>query len=287
MALGRGLGAILSEIEEAYANNINSIDDIVVKDERTSIEEIPVSLVVPNPYQPRKHFEQNALNELSESIKQHGLLQPIVVVRKNKEFLLVAGERRLRAHKLASMENIKAIVVNIEMEDIRLRELALIENIQREDLNSIELAISYSELLEVHNITHEELSQIVHKSRSQITNTIRLLTLHKDVQDALVNGKITQGHAKILVSLESDKQLIALNTIIGQKLTVRDTELMIQGHKKTLSTKKILPPSFKIEEYSEAISSILMLKHKIKANKLEIVFENREDIENFIELLKK
>ncbi len=286
MALGRGLGAILGEIEEAYANNLNNIDDIVFKDERTTIEEIAVSLVVPNPYQPRKHFDQSALSELSQSIKQHGLLQPIVVVRKENGFLLVAGERRLRAHKLASIKNIKAIVVNIEMEDIRLRELALIENIQREDLNSIELGISYAELLDVHNITHEELSLIVHKSRSQITNTIRLLTLHKDVQDALVNEKITQGHAKILVSLESDKQLIALNTIIGQKLTVRDTELMVQGHKKS-PAKKIIPASFKIEEYSKAISEILRLKHKIKANKLEISFENRKDIENFIELLKK
>lgn len=286
MALGRGLGAILGEIEDAYANNLNNIDDIVSKDERTTIEDISVSLVVPNPYQPRKHFDQSALSELSQSIKQHGLLQPIVVVRKENGFLLVAGERRLRAHKLASIENIKAIVVNIEMEDIRLRELALIENIQREDLNSIELGISYAELLDVHNITHEELSLIVHKSRSQITNTIRLLTLHNDVQDALVNEKITQGHAKILVSLESDKQLIALNTIIGQKLTVRDTELMVQGHKKA-PAKKITSAGFKIDEYSKSISAILKLKHKIKANKLEISFENRKDIENFIELLKK
>jgi ParB family chromosome partitioning protein len=286
MALGRGLGAILGEIEEAYANNLNNIDDIVIKDERTTIEEISVSLVDANPYQPRKYFDQSALQELSESIKQHGLLQPIVVVRKENGFLLVAGERRLRAHKLASIENIKAIVVNIEMEDIRLRELALIENIQREDLNSIELGISYAELLDVHNITHEELSLIVHKSRSQITNTIRLLSLHKDVQDALVKEKITQGHAKILVSLDNEKQLIALNTIIGQKLTVRDTELMIKGHKKA-PAKKIVPANFKIEEYSKSISEILKLKHKIKANKLEILFENKKDIENFIELLKK
>ncbi len=286
MALGRGLEAILGEIEEAYANNLDNIDEIVIKDDRASIEDISVALITPNPYQPRKHFDINALKELSESIKQHGLLQPIVVVRKEDGFLLVAGERRLRAHKLASLEHIKAIVVNVMMEDIRLRELALIENIQREDLNSIELGLSYAELLNVHNITHDELSLVVHKSRSQITNTIRLLTLHKNVQDALINGKITQGHAKILVALDSDKQLIALNTIIGQKLTVRDTELMIQGHKRA-PAKKITSSTFKIENYSKSIAEIIKLKHKIKGNKLEISFENREDIENFIELLKK
>lgn len=286
MALGRGLEAILGEIEEAYANNLDNIDEIVIKDDRASIEDISVALISPNPYQPRKHFDANALNELSESIKQHGLLQPIVVIRKEDGFLLVAGERRLRAHKLASLEHIKAIVVNVMMEDIRLRELALIENIQREDLNSIELGLSYAELLDVHNITHDELSLVVHKSRSQITNTIRLLTLHKNVQDALINGKITQGHAKILVALDGDKQLIALNTIIGQKLTVRDTELMIQGHKRT-PAKKITSSTFKIENYSKSIAEIIKLKHKVKGNKLEISFENREDIENFIELLKK
>ena len=228
MALGRGLGAILEEVEEAYSKNFDVIDTLALDNTRARIEDISVNLVTPNPYQPRKYFDEAALKELSDSIKQHGLLQPIVVIKKDDGYLLVAGERRLRAHKLANLSTVKAIVVQVNIDNIKLRELALVENIQREDLNPIELANSYSELIEVHQITHDELSTIVHKSRSQITNTLRLLSLIPQVQEELVNGRITQGHAKILVGLTPDKQKIALSTIIGQKLSVREAENTIQ-----------------------------------------------------------
>jgi len=174
-ALGRGLGAILDEIEEAYAKDLSDAESPELEAGGAHIEDLDVKNIAPNPYQPRKHFDESSLEELSASIKEHGLLQPIVVVAKEDGYILVAGERRLRAHRLAKLTAIKAIVVPLDIDTIKLRELALIENIQRENLNAIELANSYAELIEVHKITHDELSNIVHKSRSQITNTMRLL----------------------------------------------------------------------------------------------------------------
>ncbi|MBN2721361.1 MAG: ParB/RepB/Spo0J family partition protein [Campylobacterales bacterium] len=287
MALGRGLGAILEEVEEAYSKNLDEIDSLILDNAKAKIEDINVSLVVPNPYQPRKYFDENALRELSESIKQHGLLQPIVVIKKDNGYLLVAGERRLRAHKLANISIVRAIVVQVDIDNVKLRELALVENIQREDLNPIELANSYAELIEVHNITHDELSNIVHKSRSQITNTLRLLSLIPDVQEQLVNGKITQGHAKILVGLAPEKQKILLSTIIGQKLSVRETERIIKGYKQSAKPNDKKIPPFALNEYASLLKKLLPLKHKIKGNIIELEFSNKEEFTNFVEKLKK
>lgn len=291
MALGRSLGAILEDVEEAYSKNLIELDSLTLANNNAYIEEVDLSLITPNPYQPRKHFDEDALKELSDSILKHGLLQPIVVIKKDGGYILVAGERRFRAHKLAKLAKIKSIVVEIEIDSIRMRELALIENIQRENLNPIELANSYNELLEVHKITHDELSSVVHKSRSQITNTLRLLSLVPEVQEELVKGRITQGHAKILVGLADDKQRIALSTIIGQKLSVRDAEMMIKNYKnqeeknspksaKTLST-------FNIKKHANLLKERLPFSHKISSNKLEISFENEVEFEKFINMIKK
>jgi len=287
MALGKGLGAILEEVGQAYENEMFSTDGAISADVEDMIEQIDISLIDPNPYQPRKHFDEEKLIELSESIKRHGLLQPIVVVPVNDRYILVAGERRLRAHKLANFDKIKAIIADLNDDEIRMRELALIENIQREDLNPIELAHSYQELITVHKITHEELSQIVHKSRSQITNTLRLLSLDEYVAQALVDGKITQGHAKVMVGLESKKQKILTDTIIGQKLSVRDAEEFIKSIKSGSSIKKEPQKSFKIsKENKEIIEKLLPVKSKIKNNKIEIVLQNEDDVMKFITFLE-
>ena len=182
MALGRGLGTILSEVEEAYEKDLSDIDSFELEAQGARVEELSVENITANPFQPRKHFDEQALKELSESIAEHGLLQPIVVIEKEEGYLLIAGERRLRAHKLAKLPTVKAIIADADIDDIKLRELALLENIQRENLNAIELANSYAELIDVHEITHDELSAIVHKSRSQITNTMRLLSLGQYAQ---------------------------------------------------------------------------------------------------------
>jgi ParB family chromosome partitioning protein len=287
MALGRGLGDILSEVEEAYEKDLNSIDNFELEAQGARVEELDVEKITPNPFQPRKHFDEKALEELSRSIKEHGLLQPIVVIEKKDGYLLVAGERRLRAHKLAQLSTIKAIIANVDIDEFRLRELALIENIQRENLNAIELANSYAELIEVHKITHEELSRIVHKSRSQITNTMRLLALSDYAKSQLVAGRISQGHAKVLVGLDEKRQKIIIDSIVGQKLSVRDVEKMVkQGREKSVEKHAENTASI-MEKYAEEIEAYLPFTHKLKARSIEITFENAQEVANFLTFLKK
>ena len=287
MALGRGLGAILSEVEEAYEKDLSDIDSFELESQGARVEELPVDRISENPFQPRKHFDEQALKELSQSIAEHGLLQPIVVIEKEDGYLLIAGERRLRAHKLAKLTNIKAIIADADIDEVRLRELALIENIQRENLNAIELANSYAELIEVHNITHDDLSSIVHKSRSQITNTMRLLSLSPYVQEQLVDGKISQGHAKVLVGLDEKKQKIVIDSIIGQKLSVRDTENMVKKYKGNVSVNvpKTVTPNL-LEKYADVLAEALPFKYKLKTKSIEISFENEKEVENFLAQLQ-
>jgi ParB family chromosome partitioning protein len=286
MALGRGLGEILSEVEEAYEKDLSELNSFELEAQGARVAELQIDTITPNPFQPRKHFDENALKELSQSIKEHGLLQPIVVIEKEDGYLLIAGERRLRAHKLAQLDTIKAIIADAGIDDIKLRELALLENIQRENLNAIELANSYAELIEVHNITHDELSNIVHKSRSQITNTMRLLSLSSYAQKQLIAGKISQGHAKICVGLDEKKQKVLIDSIIGQKLSVRETEHMVKGYKSNgvTSSTKIQNTSF-IEKYKNDLKNILPFSHKIKTKSIEIQFKDKKEVENFLALL--
>jgi ParB family chromosome partitioning protein len=285
MALGRGLGAILDEVGQAYDSEIG----------RTSydgemIREIEVDEISPNPYQPRKSFDAVALQELADSITQHGLLQPIVVIEKEEGYLLVAGERRLRAHKLAGLETIRCVIADVDIDEVKLRELALIENIQRENLNAIELAHSYDELIKVYEITHDELSTVVNKSRSQITNTLRLLSLCSYVQEKLTQGAISQGHAKVLVGFSEKDQRVLVDTIIGQKLSVRESEILAK--KKKLNSEEEIPPPVKKKEsfvthYEQKIKERLPFAYKVKNNALEINFKNQEEIEKFLNMLPK
>jgi len=288
MALGRGLGEILSEVEEAYEKDLSDIDSFELEAQGARVAELDVESITPNPFQPRKHFDEVALNELSQSIKEHGLLQPIVVIEKEDGYLLIAGERRLRAHKLAKIETVKAIIADAGIDDIKLRELALLENIQRENLNAIELANSYAELIDVHNITHDDLSSVVHKSRSQITNTMRLLTLSKYAQDQLISSKISQGHAKVLVGLDEKKQKIVIDSIIGQKLSVRDTENMVKGYKSGIEKKPIkVPHKSMLEKYTNRFDNVISFNHKIKTKSIEILFQNEKEVENFLEIFEQ
>ena len=284
MALGRGLGEILTEVEEAYEKDLRDADGFELEGKGAKVDELPVERISPNPFQPRKHFDEAALKELSDSILEHGLLQPIVVIEKEDGYLLIAGERRLRAHKLANITHIKAIIASVDIDEVKLRELALIENIQRENLNAIELAKSYAELLDVHDITHDELSSVVHKSRSQITNTMRLLSLSSYVQEQLIEDKVSQGHAKVLVGLDEKKQKIVIDSVIGQKLSVRDTENMVKKYKENVSPTPPKPvvPSL-LSKYEEVFKEVLPFKHMVKAKSIEVSFENEKEIEDFLE----
>ncbi len=275
--LGRGLDALFGEIDEAYENEGSQNDTIL---------ELPLSEIRPNPFQPRKNFNDESLSELSDSIKADGLLQPIVVSEDLDGYVIIAGERRFRASKLAKTKTIRAIVVSADEQ--KMRQFALIENIQREDLNSIELAESYQELLKMHNMTHEELSGVIHKSRTHITNTLRLLQLSQKTQKALIEKKISAGHAKVLVGLDDKTQERIVNSIVGQKLSVREVEAMIKSMK--ANPYENLP---KKDHYTLNFTPLKeRLNHfgfEIKAskNKLTISFENEDEIEKFLNLLEK
>lgn len=276
-SLGRGLGAILDEVEEAYQKDL--------KGSKKSIIEIDIDAIKPNPYQPRKYFDKEALQELAESIKEHGLIQPIIVAMNNDEYIIVAGERRYRASKLANFDKIKAIVADIDLK--RLRELAIIENIQREELNPIELAQSYKELIEDYSITHEELSNKLKKSRTSITNIMRLLNLDDFVQQKLIIGDITIGHAKVLVPLEASLQKQITESIIGQKLSVRDTEDLVKSLKSDTTKKE----STKKEQYDTSDLKKLLknafFKSKLSGNKLVIEFNSQEEIRKLSDFFQK
>ncbi|MCT7464949.1 ParB/RepB/Spo0J family partition protein, partial [Aliarcobacter cryaerophilus] len=256
MALGRGLGELLGEVETAYGKSSGNSN--------SGVNKIEVSLIKPNPNQPRKIFDEEKLQELSASIKEHGLLQPIVVVEdEDGTYTLIAGERRLRAHKLANIEEIKAIIV--DKDEFKLRELALIENIQRDDLNIIELAFCYAQLLNEHNITHEELSKKVFKSRTSITNTLRLLQLSSYVQQFLATDKISAGHAKMMIGLTTEDQKKICDTIIGQKLSVRETEKLI----KDLKEKDTPKPKKEKATNSYNISNLKSFAEFLKNDKIK------------------
>ncbi len=221
--LGRGLSAILEDVEESYNKDLST--------NKSLIKEIKIKHIEANPFQPRKYFDKDSLKELSLSIKNQGLLQPILVIEnKNNRYTLIAGERRLRATKILKQKTIKAVIVDYDFD--KLREYAIIENIQREDLNILDLAISIKELLNEHNYTHQELATILAKSRTYVTNLLRILKLNDYVKENLKNGKITFGHAKIMVNLSDEKQIEMCDKIISEHLTVREVENSIKSDKK-------------------------------------------------------
>lgn len=279
---GRGLTDILDDVEKKANED--------VKSGKREILEIDIEKIEPNPYQPRKNFDKEALAELSQSIQRHGLIQPVVVIQKQDDkYILIVGERRFRATKLLGEKKIRAIVVDIGSRN--LRELALIENIQRENLNPIELANSYKELIDEYKTTQEDLANLIKKSRVQVTNTLRLLTLEDDVKQSIIDGKLTQGHAKILVGLDKKDQKVILDTILGQKLSVRETENLVKKIKDNKNTNLKIK---KVEDFTNFKNELLKIKTKlssfgkikIKDKKFSIEFSSIEQIQKFIEKIK-
>lgn len=274
-SLGRGLGELLGEVADAYENEIRHTDAGSLE----KIVMIDLDSIVANPYQPRKHFDEDSIAELSESIKRHGLIQPIVVIENDNGYMLIAGERRVRASRKAGLTTIKAVVADFDRS--RFRELALIENIQRESLNPIELAHAYRELIEEHSITQDELAQIIHKSRSQIANTMRLLQLSDYVQECVAGGGLSQGHAKVLVGKSEAEQRLLCDTVLGQKLSVRETEKLIQ--KKKPAAEKPLPPGFDLSPYKAMIERMVPFNLSVKqGGRVEIRFSDEQQLKQFL-----
>ncbi|HEG0257568.1 TPA: ParB/RepB/Spo0J family partition protein [Campylobacter coli] len=271
----RGLSTLMGDVGEVYSRELGL--------DKNQVSLVEISKITPNPFQPRKTFDEAALNELANSIKEHGLIQPIIVLKKNDSFILVAGERRLRATQILGEENILAFVS--DSDESKLRELALIENIQRENLNPIELANSYKDLIEVYNITQENLAELIHKSRTQITNTLRLLNLDPKTQDLIASGKISQGHAKVLVGLDKEDEKVLVDSILGQKLSVRDTERLVQKVKNKENTEDV--------EFENSMQSLKQTLNKLgfasKNNKKELIIrlDNIEKIKKLTEILNK
>ena len=255
-----------------------------------TIANIPMSHVKPNPYQPRTHFDTEALKTLSESIKTHGLNQPIVVRRQGNYYELIAGERRFRASQLAGLDVIPAIVKDVT--DKESLQIALIENLEREDLNCIEEAKGYARLIKEFQLTHQDVSGIFGKSRSAVSNTLRLLQLPESIQAALFNQTISEGHARTLLALDSEQKMLeALNLIKEGTLNVRQIESHIaqlkKKHPKTAKTKTEAMISLEqalIKIYSK---KKVKVKGDMKKGKIEILYHSEEELAKLFDKLSQ
>ena len=281
-ALGRGL-------EQLFASEVLDFDsfesNILESADQDDIKQIKLDDIRSNPYQPRKTFNEEALKELAESIKNYGVFQPIIVKKSIKGYDLVAGERRVKASKLAGLETIPAIIKDFS--DDMMREIALLENLQRENLTAIELAWAYKGIIDSLHITQEELANKLGKSRSNITNVLGLLRLPKTVQDMVLEGKISMGHARELSKLEDKEQIITYaKKIVEEDLSVRDVEKLTS----TSLDKKINPINRdkKVNEYKyveKELCEILGTKVRIGNKKLEITFENNNDLDRILDIM--
>lgn len=282
-ALGRGLEELFNNEPLDYDKLENKIIEETSKDE---IVEIPISELRSNPYQPRKYFDESALDELASSIKEHGVFQPIIVKKSIKGYEIIAGERRVKASKLAGKETVPAIIRDFSDKD--MMEIALLENLQRENLNAIEEANAYKKLQENLELTQEELASHLGKSRSHITNMLGLLKLPEEVKDLIMTNHISMGHARALSKIESKEKIIDLaNRIVDEKLSVRQVEDLTSNgdfHKKN-EIKRHKKEDYTYKPIEEFLCEKLGTKVKIKNNKLNISFSNQDDLNRILEIL--
>ena len=278
--LGKGLSSIFGQDVSKVLDDIQNGDMEVERQEQSKI---PVDEIRPNPYQPRKVFNDEALKELSSSIKQHGVFTPILVKKSIQGYDLIAGERRLRASKLAGLKDIPAIIVDFD--DQEMMEIALLENIQREDLNVIEEAKAYEKLIQRLGYTQEQLAHRVGKSREHITNLLRLLKLPEDVQEYVVSKQLSMGHVRALLGLKTEANMRKVaKQAIDQGLSVRKVEQIVKdtNNKKTIEKPKediyVKAAKEKLQEFFQTLVSI-------SKNAISIHYENKEDLNRVLELL--
>ena len=283
-ALGRGL-------EELFNNenlDLNSMErQIYETATNEEIVEINIDELRPNPYQPRKIFKDESLKELADSIKEHGVFQPIIVKKSINGYEIIAGERRFRASKLAGITKIPAIVRAFT--DEQMMEIALLENLQRENLNAIEEAMAYKSMIDKLLITQDELAKKVGKSRSHITNTLGLLRLPIEVQQMVADEKISMGHARVLSKLESDEKIIEMaKQIVDSKMPVRDLEVITSdGHiaKRVKMNRKVTEQGNEFKYVEDLFREKLDTKVKIRNHKIEISFSNTADLNRILDVL--
>ena len=276
--LGKGLEQLFSNERIDFDNLEKSIID---EAKQSDIVEINLDDIRSNPYQPRKTFDVDALNELAESIKEHGVVQPIIVKKSIKGYELVAGERRTKASKIAGKKTIPAIIRDFNDEE--MMEIALIENIQRENLNPIEEALAYENIIKATNMTQEQVASKFGKSRSYVTNMLRLLDLPEETKKMVEKGELSASHARTLSAVDDENKLNELaKKVIKDKINVREIEdLVKQINNPKLKTEK--PNTYKI--YEEVMRDKIGTKVKINNKKIEIPFDSQKDLERILEIL--
>lgn len=298
--LGRGLASLIpqnkknktsqSQKEVNYFGKTPGNDNAGATevDKKNQIQEINVVDIITNPYQPRSEFDESKLYELAESIKQHGVIQPIIVSQKNGQYEIIAGERRFQAAKIAGLPKIPAIIRTANSQ--QKLELAVVENIQRQDLNPVEEAKSYLKMADEFNLSQEKIAKKLGKSRSVVANKIRLLNLPVEIQKALIEGKITEGHAKLLLAIPNpEKQRAFFDMIIKNKLTVRQTEdktkeISVRTHKRKIH---IDPQIKNIEdEFSQALGTKVKIKKSGGGGKVVIEYYSQEELDNILKKLR-
>ena len=285
--LGRGLNALINTGSDTENNKENTKENHEYKEVF-----INISLVEPNRNQPRKEFDKESLSELANSIKQYGILQPIIVQKNGDMYEIIAGERRWRAAKEAGLTEVPVIVRDYDKQ--KVMEISIIENIQREDLNPIEEAMAYQSLMEEYGLKHDELAEKVSKNRSTITNSMRLLKLSKDIQQMLIDGRISTGHAKVLLSVEdiNEQEKIA-QELIDKSLSVRELEKLVKKYtkpRKKKDDKNDKDYSLFYREYEDRLKDILGTKVQINTKdknkgRIEIDYYSAAELERIVELL--
>ena len=282
-ALGKGLEQLFSTEKIDFDNFVK---EIVKEAKEGDIVEIPLSEIRSNPYQPRTHFDEQALNEFAESIKEHGVIQPIIVKKSIKGYELIAGERRTRASKIAGKDTIPAIIR--EFNDQEMMEIALIENIQREDLNAIEEAEAFEKIINTSGITQEEAAKKFGKSRSYITNLLGLLRLPEKVKEYVKENKISMGHARVLSKMSDPDQINEIaDRIIEESLSVREVERLSSNPEvaKVNKIKKKTTYNAKFSIYENVMREKIGTKVKINEKKIEIPYDSENDLDRIIEIL--
>ena len=285
-ALGKGLEQLFNS-EPLNMDTLNNYEkEIVETTSKSDIVEIPIKDIRSNPHQPREYFDEEALRELSESIKDHGIIEPIIVKKSIKGYDLVAGERRTKAASLAGLTTIPAIIRDFS--DRQMMEIALIENIQREDLSPIEEAAAYKNYIDATGLTQEEVANKFGKSRSYITNLLGLLSLPKYVQKEVTNGTISMSHARVLSKIDDVDMILNLaQKVIDDGISVRELETLSKEENVIKKNKIVrtdtLNPRFKI--YESVFRDVVGTKVQISKNKISIPFDSDKDLERILEIL--
>ena len=291
--LGRGLGSLFGNFNDEEENNDKKTETIDNKSNdslNNGVLEIDVGLIDRNENQPRKVFDEKALNELSQSIKQHGIIQPLILQKIGDRYQIIAGERRFRAGRMAGLKTVPAIIKEYSKQEVS--EVSIIENLQREDLNPIESAKAIQALIEEFNLTQEEVADKLGKSRPAVANTLRLLSLPVEIIKFIEEGKLSAGHARTLLGLNDENIMLELaNLVILKKLSVRDLEVLVKNSNKPIKVKIKKEQSLELKDFSNNLNKLFSTKVSIQGNdkkgKIVIDYYNPDDLQRIYDILNR